>query len=143
MSKTLPVCFFVCKWILLLLTVTTVAYTPTYSNYNCMFLNNSGSISMNRDGTAYSAIDGNALVYYRMDKSGPTLVSRIYHRCTTTGLAACTLYKQAMNLDGSRIISYSSNEMTYLRFYKIVNDVIVPSQSIITALTSALFYQLK
>jgi len=104
---------------ILLLATLALTYTPTYSTYSSIYISNPTYLSMSNDGSVYSCINNNALEYYRKINNIYTLRSRVYMRCTASGV--CTPSRQQLSYDGLRILAYSSNDNTMLNVYKIIN----------------------
>lgn len=97
------------------------------SDYNYIYIANSSSISMSRDGSVYSTISNSAINYYKKLFNKYTLITTFYPDCSSSGFN-CVVTKQVMTYDGSRIVCYSTND-NFVRVYKIVNDIITHSQN--------------
>lgn len=96
-------------WLCLLLILKLAdAFAPTYSTYSWIYIPNGNYISTSRDGSVYSAINSNAIEYYRKINNQYTFVTKIYSICSVAA-NSCPTSSQIMTYDGSRILAYSGN----------------------------------
>ena len=128
------------RWLLFWCLVPAIMAVSSGDDYSYIYIANSNSISMSRDGSVYSTID-NGINYFRKINNTYTLINKFYPLCTSTGLS-CSATKQVMTYDGSRILAYSSND-NFVRVYKIVNDTITHSQQIAATGAMQIRFQVK